>query len=347
MSLYRWVLLGICFIMDASLLAQDVASATQPFKSGSVFPENFLTTKVAVILEVPATHTDEGPMWQQLADQLHEVFRSNAIDAVAYYRWEDLSAGPDASKGFMTDIEARSIKNLIVFKHTSSNPQDFQLMVTPFNPEINFYDSQQVTWGGSDSVLESLLQRFAFDLSQSGLKKENFLINELPEFFIDTKIFRNRRFESYNPDLKLDKLAVPRNTMEGDSLNMLDRQTQAIMQQYPFNYELADYKKGEELLRSAGFQFVLLRLHSSGEALQVLLDYPASDVDSLQSIKRSPEGAFSKSVPKGQTVFKYYIKHIYTGDVYLGDQWDADPNWSVALENHLLNLRAALKVKQN
>jgi hypothetical protein len=31
-------------------------------------------------------------------------------------------------------------------------------------------------------------------------------------------------------------------------------------------------------------------------------------------------------------VTKYYIKHINSGDIYLGEQWDGDDNWYEALE---------------
>jgi len=352
-SIYRDTFLGVVLLLfvGTNLLAQQTDIADQPFRAGNTLPEDLLKSKVAVFMELPKNSITGSPQWEKLAGQLHETLRLNGVDAVAYYRWQDLTAGADATNGFISDISNRGIKNVIVFR-IKPEKSEYQLMVVPFDPENNFYNSSQVTWGATDSELESLLRGLAFDLSQSGLVRENFLITELPEFFTDTKIFRNRRFESFNPDLKLDKLAVPEMSSQASVstdtvISTSDQQLRTIMEQYPFAFEMVDNQRDEDLLRKAGFQFILLRLHSSGHALQTLLDYPASEGDSLLSIRRSPDGSFSQPIAKDQPVYKYYIKHIYTGDVYLGDQWDGDPQWTVALENHFLNLKAALKVKEN
>jgi hypothetical protein len=34
-------------------------------------------------------------------------------------------------------------------------------------------------------------------------------------------------------------------------------------------------------------------------------------------------------------VYKYYVKHINSGDIYLGEQWDGDDTWQDALFNHI------------
>jgi len=39
-------------------------------------------------------------------------------------------------------------------------------------------------------------------------------------------------------------------------------------------------------------------------------------------------------------IYKYYIKHIRTGEIYLGKQWDAAESWHEALNNYLNNLTA-------
>jgi DNA-directed RNA polymerase subunit L len=45
-------------------------------------------------------------------------------------------------------------------------------------------------------------------------------------------------------------------------------------------------------------------------------------------------------------VTKYYVKHINSGEVFLGEQWDGDDNWNDALKNHLNNLMEKLGDKK-
>ena len=38
-------------------------------------------------------------------------------------------------------------------------------------------------------------------------------------------------------------------------------------------------------------------------------------------------------------VVKYYIKLLVRDELYIGPEWDADPDWRVALRNFLINLK--------
>jgi len=61
------------------------------------------------------------------------------------------------------------------------------------------------------------------------------------------------------------------------------------------------------------------------------------------TVKQNGGRAILRSIPKRAPVYKYYIKHIYSGDVYLGTGWDADETWQEALQNHMDNLLKALE----
>ena len=37
-------------------------------------------------------------------------------------------------------------------------------------------------------------------------------------------------------------------------------------------------------------------------------------------------------------VYKFYIKHIYSGNIFLGKRWDAAPSKGGALKNYVANL---------
>ena len=46
-----------------------------------------------------------------------------------------------------------------------------------------------------------------------------------------------------------------------------------------------------------------------------------------------------RSVSSGVPVYKFYIRHIPTGDVYAGSSWDAATDWQTALTNFVQGLR--------
>ncbi|MCK5370886.1 MAG: hypothetical protein KAQ62_26380, partial [Cyclobacteriaceae bacterium] len=55
--------------------------------------------------------------------------------------------------------------------------------------------------------------------------------------------------------------------------------------------------------------------------------------------------ASSKSIKIDGMVYKYYVKHINSGDIYLGEQWDGDDNWQDAFNNHITVLLRKLEKK--
>lgn len=51
-----------------------------------------------------------------------------------------------------------------------------------------------------------------------------------------------------------------------------------------------------------------------------------------------------KKLPADEKVFKFYFKHIESGNVFLGTKWDADTTWDQALWNHLMAFKAELNL---
>ena len=79
-------------------------------------------------------------------------------------------------------------------------------------------------------------------------------------------------------------------------------------------------------MKKAGFQYVLRYLHGEEATLMTLLDYRED---------ANPE----------KIGYKFYMKHLVTGDIYLGNTWDIQAGWQAALNRHLTNLRQSLKIK--
>ncbi len=119
----------------------------------------------------------------------------------------------------------------------------------------------------------------------------------------------------------------------------------SVFSGYPWKYELIDYSVGEEQLLKDGFQYVLLRLNTSGYSIRQMLGYELNqgETDYITVLKK-PDGTVTfRSIPITAPVYKYYIKQLVRKEIYIGDTWDGDESWEAALDHFLSNLRDKLK----
>ena len=301
-------------------------SAYQNVNSGSSLPEDLLASRTAVFLKVPSVANDHPRYWKSLAREMHTTLVSLKIDAVAYYQWQDLNAGIDATNSFMQTLLNRDISQVIILELRDNQ---YIFTIIPTHDDPSFLDTSAATWQAKGPELAGILEGLSLAVRARGLEVANFLVVEGAEFFTDTPVFKKNRFESFQPDLKLDKLAIP--VEGGDNPEELqlpeNLESQAVFQHYPFQYEFVDYQKGEDLLRRAGFQYVLLCLYAPEASVKDLLDY---------------QGA---SEAGSQMVYKFYMRHIISGDIYLGDEWDAASTRQQALSNHINNFKRSLKIE--
>ncbi|MDQ3536905.1 MAG: hypothetical protein M3421_14900 [Bacteroidota bacterium] len=324
-------------------------------------PKNLISSRTAVFITCPyGNPSKEQKNWKEIAFEAHKGLKKSGIDAVAYYHFKDVLSGIDASRAFSEDLKKREIKNIIII---ANDPQGsstkFSLIITLFSDDHKFIAHNQPAWKSEDQELSKILDNLYRQVNSGGLEKANYLIIDQPEFFEDTKINKGKRFEYYLSDLKLDKLAVPKfeitegtaqksegplNNQVEEKLNRLkvsieddNSRLEGIMNAYPFEYEIVDGSRTEDQLRKAGFQYLLLRLNTSDQTIKDLLNYSV-DKNASQEVLKYKKGGRSKPV------YKYYIRHIYTGDIYLGNEWDAAETWHEALENHIFNMRKELKV---
>jgi hypothetical protein len=297
-------------------------------QTGTVLPEDLQSSRSAVFLKVNQAHQADTMDWGNLAEEFHKSLSAMYIDAVAYYRWQDLNAGYDATISYLDALVEREISQVILLEAALGN---YEIYIVSTDLEApGLFDINQPAWHTRGNTLEEAVENLASMVRRTDLEVANFLISGSPELFYDTEIFTKNRFESYQPDLKLDKLAAPlfySDDVEGLE-QLWDQELKDIMHtQYPFAYELVAPNMTEDLMMKAGFQYVLRYLHGEERSLRTLLNYP--------SVDDHPD----------QTVYKYYIKHLITGDIYLGDAWDSQPEWQQALMIHLTKLRRSLKVE--
>jgi RNA polymerase sigma factor (sigma-70 family) len=118
------------------------------------------------------------------------------------------------------------------------------------------------------------------------------------------------------------------------------------MQDYPFKYELVEYDGDDKKLYNAGYQYVLLNLNTTGYTIREMLNYEVdkNETDYI-TMKTSNGKTILRTIPVHAPVYKFYVKHLVTGDVYLGTKWDADETMDEALKNYIQNFKDELKIR--
>lgn len=322
---YFFCLLASLLSINLGYAQTDTTNLPEAFRFATVgdqLPAELLHTKSVVFVDVIDAAGRRRGDWKELAREVHGTFKDLGIDAVAYYYWPDANAGPDAARQLAKQLNQRYIENIIYLAHDQST-KEYVLLTAPFDTENPFVDRQKGAFRLVAGTPATLARQLDNIVRRSGLEKQNFLVIDVPEFFVGSgNVIRGNRAEGFAQDLKLDKLAIPRFGNEQDSALL------RIMKPYPYEYALVDASRSEDELRQDGYQYILRRLHTREENIREMLGYPA--------------GAGAGQEP----VYKYYVKHIYTGDVYLGNAWDANASWQTALINHLRNMRDDMTMGQ-
>jgi hypothetical protein len=312
---------------------------TFPFlNKGKVLPEDFLSKRAVVFMNVNSLE------WDKEAQKIHNSFIEIGVDAVAYYALSDIMSGEDATKAFYSDITRRSIENMLIVHQTASA---FELYATKIPEEGGFFQKDMQAFYLQAPSLKQLGADLKLFVNKSGLQRENFLIIEVPETFKRTSVIKSRRVVNFNPDIRIDKLAVPKfqdNIMLNVDVDQANAELDSIMSQhYPFRYGLVDSEMSVEQMISEGYLMVLKKLENNGESLRRMLGYDLSEGETLLISVRKGEDEQVMKYRLEQHVHKYYVQQLYTKDIYLGDEWDAGKTWQEALLNHVENLKAKLE----
>lgn len=328
---------AICYML-LSYFAQAQLLDLQQLQLNGTLPPALLNSRTVVLIQArdqpvgdnaggkPVINQKEP--WKAVAEKVHPLLKNVGIDAVAYYDWRNVNAGPDATKAFAEAFRQRAIDNLLVVQARNGN---YVVTVSPIGKE-GLVNKGGAAWQKSGAELAAIIGSLQNAASKADLKLSNYLIIDKPEYFYTTDIKLNKRFFTYALDLKLDKLAVPaydifQEENIGDSLAEL----QSIMQAYPYQWGITKPGLDEKDLRlKEGYQYVLLYLHTNAANIRKFLNYGANKEIPLE---------LQADLSDDQSVYKFYIRHIYTGDVYGGTHWDAASTWEEALRNHLSYLR--------
>ena len=319
------------------LIASDFASAQfsmdekmwlEQLNLQGGLPDKLLSTRTVVFYEYTLTAKEIKDMQQS--------FQRTGVDAVAYFELDMLVAGKDVTRAFADYLSKREVSNLLFVQKSEKG---FRIIATPYNGKETVADQQQAAWSYSNSNLNEALKELY--RATSSQKKQNLLINESPETGLKVNPIPGNRNEFYAIDLKVDPLAVPKT---GDELT--DKELEEIFKlYYPLKYKMTEPGTPEKELRRQGSLYVLCFIHTRGVVAKELLGYDMSKSESaIVSVTYPDNQQQLKSISSNTPVYKFYFKHIDSGNVFFGTKWDADLTWQQALINQIKGMKMELRL---
>ncbi|AFL83714.1 hypothetical protein Belba_1075 [Belliella baltica DSM 15883] len=313
---------------------------TESFSQGGL-PEGFLNGK-SVVLISNSPQARPSLTWTALSEVIHEGIVEAGGDPVAYYELEGLTLSEETQAGYAEAFNKRMIKNIVIVTRKSSG--EVVLSIAPFTNNKNIVPNAGI-YALSSSNIEEMNE--SLSVIGNSVRTKNLLVIDVPEFPASESSLAGgaNRFLNRNPlNLDVFKLGVPLSGAAGESAflslyryDLLGKSEAAISAEqaseksglegifkssYPYQVEYLTAAKTEAELISDRIQFVLMRVEGRENDLKSSMGLPVSEGE---------EGS--------RIVVKYYIKFLVRNELYIGPEWDADPNWRVALRQFLENLK--------
>ncbi len=280
--------------------------------------------------------------WRALADSIHSSLVEAGGDPVGYFELEQVALSEATLEGFAAGLTQRKVATIIFVTRQKSQTQ---IHISPYSGDAKLITTT-ATFGisGKDWKEAGSLLANSGKSSQS----QNLLVidvAEFPGFASGQNSPTIQEFLPRNPlNLEVFKLGIP---LEGSSAetgmvtffryDMLGKSPETILAEqasqkaqiqniinssYPNQVEwLTEARPTQELIRDR-VQFMLVKVEGRQS-------------DLMKSMGLEPIQGEAGS----QTVVKYYIKLLVRDELYIGPEWDAHPDWQVALRQFLTNLK--------
>lgn len=306
--------------------------------------DGFLNGKSAVLISA-SPGAQPIISWERLAEEIHGPLTEAGGDPVAYYELEDIILSEGIQANYAAAFSQRLIENLVVI--TRKENADIHVHIMPFTKDKNMV-APGAAWSANAGSLPELKERIAAVGLNS--KSRNLLVNEVPEFLSGSaaSVSSNSsspQFLARTPlNLDMFKLAVPLAGAGGGSAflttfryDLLGKSPEQILAEqktereglervfedhYPFEVEFLTSSLTDAELISNRVQFVLMRLEGR-------------EGDLMESMGME----IPENINRERIVVKYYIRFLVRNELYIGPEWDADPDWETALTDFLRNLR--------
>lgn len=296
-------------------------------KTGAI-PQEIMSKRSVVILS-PSISAQE-------ITTIHEGLIRAGIDAVAYFGADRVLSGGDPEKAYNKYFTRREISCVVFIQKKSTG---FSCYLTLYNGKPDLVSQDQLAWVANASTLSQLMNDI-YRSALSAYQKKNLLINDAAETSLPVKVIEGNRNETFAYDLKVDNLAVPK---FNDST--MNNELAEVFKNYPLRYQLTDNTIADKDLRNKGFLYVLCVVHArSGVAKDVLGYTVAKSESAFVSVTYPVAEMQLKNIPADTEVYKFYVRHIDSGNVFLGTKWDADVTWQQALLNFIRGMKADMKL---
>jgi hypothetical protein len=321
---FIWIILPL--LCSGQIYSEETLIAR--LKTGGAISEDVLSKRSVVLYSYLLTAKE--------ISTTHENFIRTGIDAIAYFKTDGVLAGGDVIFSHSEYFKKREVANLIIIQKSKSG---YSIYVTAFNGKEDLVSADQSAWSTRSANLnESLMEVYRSALASN--KKKNLLINEIPETDLPVKIIFGQRAENFAYDLKVDNLAIPK---FNDAV--LDKELEELMKTYPMRNQLVGHDVSDKDLRNQGFLYVLCFVNTRSGMAREILGYPVRKSESAFVSVSYPDGQVQlKTIPADTPIFKFYVRHIDSGNVYLGTKWDAETTWQQALQNFIKSFKAELRL---
>jgi len=327
-SLFLALLLFCCYKSFCQVSEEESRFLNQ-LKPSTALPEKLITARTAVFYTYSMTQKD--------LEDIQLSFQRSGIDAVIYFDTDELLAGKDVTAAFADYLNKREISNLAFFVKDNKG---YKVYLTPFNTKNSIIELNQYAWLESDPYLSELMAKI-YRATGGGTKRKNMLINDIPEADVVINAIQGRRSDFFAIDLKVDELAIPKTGNEA-----MDKALEETFSTYPFKKKFTEPGVSERELRNKGSLYVLCFVHTRGSVAKKVLGYDMGRSESaIVSVTYNDSGQSQmKNIPSETFVYKFYFKHIDSGNVFLGTKWDADITWEQAVKNQVKGFKAEFKV---
>lgn len=324
----RMLLLFTCLpFATLAQLAHTPESIIKGLSLAPMVPEGLLAQRSIVIYD--------ATIYQKELEETQKAFQQTGIDAVAYFESNRVLAGADVQQAFTKYLSTRNVSFIILLTKSATS---FTLTFFKFNSKATLFDAGSAGWQQSNAVLKELLLTI-FRFAVSNQKKQNLLVNDFPETGNAFKYFDGRRNEAYTSLVKSFKVAIPSMGNEKDDAQL----EQILKEHFPVKYEIVNADLPEPELEIKGFKTIIRFVRTSGTIAREILEYDNSKTgNALASAAIVNSEAQLKTIPANVAVYKFYVKQLEYGNLFLGNKWDADTDWQQALTNYLYHMRQQL-----
>lgn len=298
----------------------------------------FLDGKSVVLISASQA-VDPVFTWQEIAAEVHDALVDAGGDPIAYYELEDVTLTEGNQRAYADVFSKRLVKNLVVITRRPTG--DFHIHVAPFSQDLAIIKPGQ---GISAEAADITSFKTLIKSLSANQDTRNFLVLEVPEFPLPPTGAGSAGTATYLAQTPLNlnvfKLGVMLTGVSGDE-GFLNTFRQDLLGKSPQQREaeqLAE-RQGLERIFEQSYPYQVAFLTESRTNQQLIQDRVQFILMRIEGREADIMKNMGVTVPSdrdtNRIVVKYYIKLLVRNELYIGREWDADPDWREALVKFL------------